>query len=266
MIRIGVLALQGDFEEHVAVFSRLGVEALEVRLPEQTNGLDGLVIPGGESTTFTRLMAEYGLQEPIRRLAEDGVPVWGTCAGTIVLARLASDMPRPGLGLMDIVVERNAFGRQVDSFEAGLLIPVLGDEPFPGVFIRAPTIRQVGPEVEVLARLPAPASGGPAHRDGGAHGAGLDGGTVVAARHGRLLATTFHPELTGDLRMHRYFLALVEASHRGRALGPVAEPPSAVTLSEAKGPVKPDSSSAAGGLRMTGLSGGCGSGRTGGTP
>jgi len=210
---IGVLALQGDFEEHVAVFSRLGIEAHEVRLPEQLDGLHGLVIPGGESTTFTHLMAEYGLLEPIRRLAKDGVPIWGTCAGTIVLARQASDMPRPGLDIMDIVVERNAFGRQVDSFEAVLLMPVLGQEPFPAVFIRAPIIRQVGPEVEVLARLPAPATGGPASRDGGSHGASLDGGTVVAARQGHLLATTFHPELTSDSRLHRYFLALAEA-HR----------------------------------------------------
>jgi 5'-phosphate synthase pdxT subunit len=223
MIRIGVLALQGDFEEHVTVFSRLGVEVQEVRLPQQVDGVDGLVIPGGESTTFTRLMADYGLQEPIRRLAEDGVPIWGTCAGTIVLARQASDMPRPGLGIMDIVVERNAFGRQVESFEAGLVIPVLGDEPFPAVFIRAPIIRQVGPEVEVLARLPASATGGPARPNGGAHGASLDGGTVVAARQGHLLATTFHPELTGDPRLHRYFLALAEARRKTGA-GPSARP------------------------------------------
>jgi 5'-phosphate synthase pdxT subunit len=219
MIRIGVLALQGDFAEHVAVFSRLGVEAHEVRLPEQMDGLDGLVIPGGESTTFTRLMADYALLEPIRRLAGDGIPIWGTCAGMIVLAREASRLPRPGLGVMDIVVERNAFGRQVDSFEAALVMPVLGQEPFPAVFIRAPIIRQVGPGVEVLARLPASATGGPAHSDGRAHGASLDGGTVVAARQGRLLATAFHPELTGDPRLHRYFLALVETRK--------ASPPSA---------------------------------------
>ncbi len=216
MIRIGVLALQGDFVEHVAVFSRLGVEAHEVRLPEQLDTLDGLVIPGGESTTFTRLMADYALLEPIRRLAEDGVPIWGTCAGMIVLARQASHLPRPGLGVMDIVVERNAFGRQVDSFEAALVIPVLGPEPFPAVFIRAPIIRQVGPEVEVLARLPASATGR-------AYGASLDGGTVVAARQGHLLATAFHPELTGDPRLHRYFLALVEA-HRQPPLAPSARP------------------------------------------
>lgn len=203
-MNIGVLALQGDFAEHEAVLARLGARTVEVRLPEQLDTLDGLVIPGGETTTFTRLMADYALLEPIRRLAEDGVPIWGTCAGMIVLARQASHLPRPGLGVMDIVVERNAFGRQVDSFEAALMIPVLGPEPFPAVFIRAPIIRQVGPEVEVLARLPASATGR-------AHGASLDGGTVVAARQGHLLATAFHPELTGDPRLHRYFLALVEA-------------------------------------------------------
>jgi 5'-phosphate synthase pdxT subunit len=220
-MKVGVLALQGDFAEHAAVFSRLGVEAHEVRLPEQLDGLDGLVIPGGESTTFTRLMADYALLEPIRRLAEDGVPIWGTCAGMIVLARQASHLSRPGLGVMDIVVERNAFGRQVDSFEAALAIPVLGQEPFPAVFIRAPIIRQVGPGVEVLARLPASATGGPAHPDGGAHGASLDGGSVVAARQGHLLATAFHPELTGDPRLHQYFLALVEA-RRQTPVGPSA--------------------------------------------
>ena len=230
MIRIGVLALQGDFAEHVAVFSRLGVEAHEVRLPEQMDGLDGLVIPGGESTTFTRLMADYALLEPIRRLAGDGVPIWGTCAGMIVLAREASHLPRPGLGIMDIAVERNAFGRQVESFEAALVMPVLGQEPFPAVFIRAPIIRQVGPGVEVLARLPASATGRPARPDGGAHGASLDGGTVVAARQGRLLATAFHPELTGDPRLHRYFLALVETRK--------ASPPSAGAPSSRREPQK----------------------------
>jgi 5'-phosphate synthase pdxT subunit len=224
MIRIGVLALQGDFAEHATVFSRLGVEAREVRLPEQLDGLDGLVIPGGESTTFTRLMDEYGLREPIRRLAAEGVPIWGTCAGMIVLARQASDMPRPGLGIMDIVVARNAFGRQVDSFEAALVIPVLGQKPFPAVFIRAPVIRQVGPGVEILARLPAPATGG-------VHGASLDGGTIVAARQGRLLATAFHPELTGDPRLHRYFLALVE-DRRQTPVGPSVRPETAPNLGE----------------------------------
>jgi 5'-phosphate synthase pdxT subunit len=222
-LKIGVLALQGDFAEHVAVFTRLGAEAREVRLPRQLDGLDGLVIPGGESTTFTRLMAEYALLEPIRRLAEQGVPIWGTCAGMIVLAREASHMPLPGLGVMDIVVERNAFGRQVDSFEASLAIPALGEEPFQAVFIRAPIIRRVGPEVEVLACLPACRTGEPDRRArlpastmGRDGGAGLDGGGVVAARQGHLLATAFHPELTDDPRLHRYFLDLVESHHEGR--------------------------------------------------
>jgi 5'-phosphate synthase pdxT subunit len=202
-MKIGVLALQGDFAEHVAVFSRLGVEVCEVRLPEQLEDLDGLVIPGGESTTFTRLMVDYGLLEPLRRLAEDGLPIWGTCAGMIVLARQASDLPRPGLGVMDIVVDRNAFGRQVDSFEAALKMPALGPEPFPATFIRAPLIREVGPEVEVLARLPSSTTDGTDSADRG-------GTIIVAARQGHLLATAFHPELTNDLRLHRYFLTLVE--------------------------------------------------------
>jgi 5'-phosphate synthase pdxT subunit len=213
MIRIGVLALQGDFAEHVAVFSRLGVGAREVRLPEQLDGLNGLIVPGGETTTFTRLMAEYGLLEPIRRLAEDGMPIWGTCAGMIVLARQAADLDRPGLSLMDVVVERNAFGRQVDSFEAELTIPALGQDPFPAVFIRAPIIREVGPEVEVLARLPDSAAGR-------AYGSSPDGAAVVAARQGHVLATAFHPELTDDTRLHRYFLGLVEA--RSSSLPPGA--------------------------------------------
>lgn len=213
-MRIGVLALQGDFAEHAALLSRLGVEACEVRLPEQLESLDGLVIPGGESTTITRLMAEYGLLEPLRRLGEAGTPIWGTCAGMIVLARQASGLSRRGLGLMDIVVQRNAFGRQVDSFEAALSIPALGPEPFPAVFIRAPVIQNVGPEVDVLARLPARPAGAPS----GAVGA-ADGAAIVAARQGHLLATAFHPELTDDARLHRYFLALVEKRRSGLPAG-----------------------------------------------
>ena len=217
MIRIGVLALQGDFAEHVAAFSGLGVDGRQVRLPEQLEGLDGLVIPGGESTTFARLMAEYDLLEPIRRLAEEGMPVWGTCAGMIVLARRVSDLPLSGLGLMDIAVERNAFGRQVASFEARLAMPALGQEPFPAVFIRAPVIREVGPAVEVLARLPAPSGGT-------ARGPSPDGVAVVAARQGHLLATAFHPELTDDTRLHRYFLDLVEAGRPSATPDPIVRP------------------------------------------
>jgi 5'-phosphate synthase pdxT subunit len=186
---IGVLALQGDFAEHAAVLTRLGARVEEVRLPEQLDGLDGLIVPGGESTTISRLMLRWGLLEPIRRRAREGMAVWGTCAGAILLAERTADLDREGLRLMDIAVERNAFGRQVDSFEATLDVPALGPEPFPGVFIRAPRITNVGPKAEPIARLA--------------------DGTVVAARQGRLLATAFHPELTDDPRFHEYFLSLI---------------------------------------------------------
>ena len=191
MSTIGILALQGDFAEHRAVFTRLGVDTTEVRLPGQLAGLAGVVIPGGESTTVSRLMAEYGLPEPLRRLAAEGLPVWGTCAGLILLARRAPDLDRPGLALMEMEAVRNAFGRQVDSFEADLEVPALGPPCFRAVFIRAPLIRGVGPGVEVLARL--------------------DDDTMVAARQGNLLATAFHPELTEDMRFHRYFVQMVAA-------------------------------------------------------
>ena len=188
MTTIGVLALQGDFAEHIAILEWLGAEAVPVRLPEQLDGLDGLIIPGGESTTIGRLLHQWKLLEPIRELAGDGLAVWGTCAGAILLAERAPDLDREGLKLMDIDIERNAFGRQVDSFEAPLSVPVLGTQPFRAVFIRAPRINSVGPEAEALARL--------------------SDGTVVAARQGKLLATAFHPELTDDERFHRYFLEL----------------------------------------------------------
>lgn len=186
-MRIGVLALQGAFIEHEQMLRRLGVEAVEVRLPEHLDGLDGLIIPGGESTTIGKLATDFGLLEPLRRFAAER-PTWGTCAGLIFLARDAG-RDQPLLGLMDVTVARNAFGRQVDSFEADLDVPALGERPFPAVFIRAPLIEQVGPDVEVLARL--------------------EDGRVVAARQGRLLATAFHPELTGDDRLHRLFLGMV---------------------------------------------------------
>jgi 5'-phosphate synthase pdxT subunit len=186
---IGVLALQGDFAEHVSVLRRLGSEAQEVRRPDELSDLDGLIIPGGESTTISRLMEEYELAEPLRRLAQDSFPVWGTCAGMIVLARRASDLDRPTLAALDITVRRNAFGRQVDSFETDLSVPSLGAALFHAVFIRAPTVEDVGEGVEVLAAL--------------------EDGRVVAVRQGNALATAFHPELTDDDRFHRYFLALV---------------------------------------------------------
>ncbi len=186
MATIGVLALQGDFREHREVLERLGVTAPEVRLPKDLEGIDGLIIPGGESTTIVRLMRTSHLLDPLRKLAGDGFPIWGTCAGMILLAKRLDDTGLPALDAMDIAVRRNAFGRQVDSFEANLQVSVLGDPLYRAVFIRAPVIEDVGPKVEVLARLP--------------------DGVPVAARQGHLLATAFHPELTSDDRFHRYFL------------------------------------------------------------
>lgn len=188
---IGVLALQGDFAEHIAMLKRLDVQVVEVRLPEHLSGLEGLIIPGGESTTMGKLAAEYGLIEPLREFGRSKA-VWGTCAGAIMLSKDVQ-RPQPLLGLMDIQVERNAFGRQVDSFEADLEIPALSQvdpsgEPFHAVFIRAPRIQAVHEPATVLASLP--------------------DGSIVAAQQGRLLATSFHPELTGDDRFHKYFLKL----------------------------------------------------------
>lgn len=185
-MKIGVLALQGAFIEHIHVLRSLGVETTEIRKPEQLNHLDGLIIPGGESTTFGKLAVTYGLIEPIRAMCLAGKPVWGTCAGMIFLAK---DIGRaqPLIGVMDITVKRNAFGRQVDSFEVDLDVPALEPPgPFHAIFIRAPLVERVGQGVEVLARL--------------------DDGTIVAARQGNLLATSFHPELTNDARWHHYFL------------------------------------------------------------
>ncbi|MDQ7028767.1 MAG: pyridoxal 5'-phosphate synthase glutaminase subunit PdxT [Ardenticatenia bacterium] len=196
---VGVLALQGDFREHVEVLGRLGVEAREVRQSGDVEGLDGLIIPGGESTTIGRLAVTYGLVAPIRRLIAAGHPVWGTCAGLIFLARDIGGYDQPLLGALNVVVERNAFGRQVDSFEIDLPVPALADvsppdeaqRPFRAVFIRAPVVKAVGPGVDVLARLP--------------------DGTVVAVRQDHILGTAFHPELTDDTRFHRYFLRMVQA-------------------------------------------------------
>jgi pyridoxal 5'-phosphate synthase pdxT subunit len=192
MKRVGVLAVQGDFQEHIELLHRLGVDAREIRLPQQLEGVGGLIIPGGESTTIGMVSAAYGLLGAIRERAAAGMPIWGTCAGMIVLAKTITRSMRGGqplLALMDITVQRNAFGRQVDSFEADVPIPVLGAKPFPCVFIRAPLIEAVGTDVQVLGRL-------------------ADTGEIVAAQQGRLLATSFHPELTTDPRVHRYFLSL----------------------------------------------------------
>jgi pyridoxal 5'-phosphate synthase pdxT subunit len=187
-MKIGVLALQGAFQEHCAVLRRLGVEAVEVRLPKDLAGLDGLIIPGGESTTIGKLAQWYGLLDALRTFSASA-PVWGTCGGLVLMAREVG-MEQPLMAVMDVVVERNAFGRQVDSFEEDLEIHGIEGGLFHGVFIRAPVISQVGPEVDVLCSL----------KDG----------RIVAVRQGRLMATSFHPELTQDDRLHRYFVNLIE--------------------------------------------------------
>jgi pyridoxal 5'-phosphate synthase pdxT subunit len=188
---VGVLALQGDVREHSEVLRRIGVAAVEVRLPKHLAAVDRLIIPGGESTAIGKLLTLYRLLEPIRARAGRDLAVWGTCAGAILLAREVLDQKQggqPGIGVMEMTVRRNAYGGQLDSFEQPLDAPAFGEGPLPGVFIRAPQIETVGRGVEVLARLPS--------------------GAIVAAQQGRLLATTFHPELTGDDRVHRYFLEL----------------------------------------------------------
>ena len=198
MTTIGVLALQGDFAEHAAVLRRLGVEAREVRKADDLKGLDGLIIPGGESTTFGRLIDDFRLHEPLSAFVRSGVPTWGTCAGMILLARHASDLDFPTLQALDIEVDRNAYGRQVDSFEADIDVPKLGPEPYHAIFIRAPVVASVSPAVEVLARC--------SRNDG-------DPEQPVAVRQGTVIATSFHPELTPDTRFHRFFLDIV---HEGR--------------------------------------------------
>ncbi len=191
-MKIGVLALQGSFLEHQVMLQRLGVDSVQVRLPQQLDALDGLIIPGGESTTIGKLAVDFGLLEPLRQFGKEHA-MWGTCAGSIFLSKDAH-REQPLLGLMDIQVERNAFGRQVDSFEIDLEIPALktvsAETPiFHSIFIRAPLIESVGKDVETLVALP--------------------NGKIVAARQGHLLATSFHPELTEDARFHRYFLEVV---------------------------------------------------------
>ena len=192
-MRIGVLAVQGAFAEHIAALHKLEVEALPVRLPLELISLDGLIIPGGESASISRLMLDYNLAGEIKKMAARGLPILGTCAGMILLAKELSDSRVKPLGLMDIAVRRNAFGRQRESFESELTIPALGEKPFPGVFIRAPIIEQVNGSVEILTKL--------------------DNGTIVAARQERLLAAAFHPELTDDLRFHKYFVQIVKGGN-----------------------------------------------------
>lgn len=193
MVKIGILALQGDFAEHEAMLNKLGVEVVQVRLPEQLDDLDGLIIPGGESTTVGKLAMDFKLMEPLRQFGKRN-PVWGTCAGAILLSRDVH-RPQPLLDLMDITVERNAFGRQVESFEVDLDVPALEEiepqgGPFHAIFIRAPLIQSVQGDARALAEV--------------------EDGRIVAAQQGHLLATSFHPELTQDDRFHRYFIKLIE--------------------------------------------------------
>jgi 5'-phosphate synthase pdxT subunit len=192
-MKIGVLALQGDFAEHITMLKRLNVETMEVRLPEHLKGLDGLIIPGGESTTIGKLAVDFGLLEPLRQFGQRHA-MWGTCAGAIFLSKDVS-RNQPLLGLMDIKVARNAFGRQVDSFEADLDVPELkkatnSKTPYHAVFIRAPIIESVEGDVKIIASMPDK--------------------RIVAAQQGHLLATSFHPELTRDTRFHEYFLSLAD--------------------------------------------------------
>lgn len=184
--RVGVLGLQGDFAEHLHTLREIGAEGVDVRRPEQIDDIDALIIPGGESTTIGKLAERYEIIPKLRERIAAGMPVWGTCAGAIFLAKDVPGHPHPILGVMDISVERNAFGRQLDSFEADLDVRELGSAPYHAVFIRAPKITTTSDAVKTIAAL--------------------DNGTIVAARQGDLLATSFHPELTHDDRFHRYFL------------------------------------------------------------
>jgi len=188
-MKIGVLALQGAFREHRWMIERCGAQAVEIRKSDELDDIDGLILPGGESTTIGKLMVDWGLMDKIKERANQGMAIYGTCAGMIILAKhiVGSDQPR--LGLMDTVVRRNAFGRQVESFEADLSVPEFGEEPVRAVFIRAPYIEEVGPEVQVMAEV---------------------NGKVVIARQGKFLVTAFHPELTNDDRIHKYFIQLAQ--------------------------------------------------------
>jgi 5'-phosphate synthase pdxT subunit len=190
LIRVGVLALQGDVVEHLHALRRSGVEAVEVKNERELASVDALIVPGGESTTVIRLLERFGLVEPIKARVRDGMPFWGTCMGMIVAATDVADMDQDTLGLLDITVRRNAFGRQIASAEVDLDVPVLGAAPFPAIFIRAPWVERAGAEVDVLAA-----------QDG--HG--------VFVRQGNVIGTSFHPELTGDDRLHQYFIGLLKA-------------------------------------------------------
>jgi pyridoxal 5'-phosphate synthase pdxT subunit len=195
-VKIGVLALQGAFKEHLITLEKLGAETVEVRRPSELAALDGLIIPGGESTTMVKLADNYGLRTAIQHMAGEGKPIMGTCAGLILLAEKVSDDGIKTLGLMDMTVRRNAFGRQVDSFETSLDIPCLGQDAYQAIFIRAPLIEHAGKKCRVLAELP--------------------DGTAVAVRQNNLLALAFHPELSPDTRLHHYFLNMVRESQLKR--------------------------------------------------
>lgn len=192
-MKIGVLALQGDFAEHVAILEQIGVEPVEVRLPAHLEGISGLCLPGGESTTMRRLIDRWALRQPLLDFAATGAPLFGTCAGMIILAKEIADGDEPVLPLLDVTVRRNAFGRQLDSFEGELEVPLVGDQPIKAVFIRAPVIERVGEGVDVLARL--------------------DDGRIVAVRERNVIATAFHPELAGEPRFHR-LVATMAAEHQ----------------------------------------------------
>jgi len=191
-MKIGVLASQGAFIEHITLLRQLDAETVPVRLPRELKGLDGLIIPGGESTTISKLMSAYNLMGKISEMAKEGLPLFGTCAGMIMMAKHITGNGSPSLGLMDINVRRNAFGRQVDSFETDLHIPVLGEMSFPAVFIRAPVIEHCAKGVEIIAQL--------------------NDGKIVAAREGKMLVSAFHPELTSDMRFHKYFLEIISST------------------------------------------------------
>lgn len=191
-MRIGVLALQGDFAEHIRMLEAIGVEPVEVRLPAHLRGLSALCLPGGESTTMRKLIDRWELRAPLLEFAATGAPMFGTCAGLIILAREIADGDEPVLPLLDVTVRRNAFGRQLDSFEGELNVPIVGDSLVHAVFIRAPVIERVGPGVDILARL--------------------SDGRVVAVRERNIVATAFHPELAGEPRFHR-LIATMAAEH-----------------------------------------------------
>lgn len=195
MVTIGVLALQGDFAEHKSILEQLGATAREVRTVDQLAGLDGLILPGGESSTVGKLLESFGLLEPVRKAIREGLPTLATCAGLVLLARDATQKRGPLIGTMDVEVSRNAFGRQVDSFETDLTVPALGETPVHAIFIRAPAITAVGPDVEILART--------------------DNGAIVAARQGNQVAAAFHPEISGETRFHELLLKMVRERSGG---------------------------------------------------